>query len=70
MNEDKKDEKESVGKLEDFFLKSRTIMLYGDQPEGGPRILHQIQMRMSPMMTSTCSNSPGGHVESGEVFTT
>ena len=30
MSKDKKDEKESMGKLEELFLKSRTIMLYGE----------------------------------------
>ena len=30
MSKDKKDEKDSIGKLEELFLKSRTIMLYGE----------------------------------------
>ena len=69
MSKDKKDEKESMGKLEELFLKSRTIMLYGEINQKVAREFCtkiQILAAESDDDINVFVNSPGGHVESGD----
>ena len=69
MSKDKKDEKESMGKLEELFLKSRTIMLYGEINQKVAReFCTKIQLLAaeSDDAINVFVNSPGGHVESGD----
>ena len=69
MSKNKKDEKESMGKLEELFLKSRTIMLYGEINQKVAREFCtkiQILAAESDDDINVFVNSPGGHVESGD----
>ena len=69
MSKDKKDEKDSMGKLEELFLKSRTIMLYGEINQKVAReFCTKIQLLAaeSDDDINVFVNSPGGHVESGD----
>ena len=69
MSKDKKDEKDSLGKLEELFLKSRTIMLYGEISQKVAReVCTKLQLLASESDDdiTVFVNSPGGHVESGD----
>ena len=69
MSKDKKDEKDSMGKLEELFLKSRTIMLYG---EINQKVAREFCTKLQLLASESDDditvyiNSPGGHVESGD----
>ena len=69
MSKDKKDEKNSMGKLEELFLKSRTIMLYG---EINQKVAREFCTKLQLLASESDDditvyiNSPGGHVESGD----
>ena len=69
MSKEKKEEKESIGKLEELFLKSRTIMLYGEINQKVAReFCTKIQLLSAESNDdiTVFVNSPGGHVESGD----
>ena len=69
MSKEKKDENESMGKLEELFLKSRTIMLYGEINQKVAReFCTKIQLLSAESEDDikVFINSPGGHVESGD----
>ena len=65
MSKDKKDEKDSMGKLEELFLKSRTIMLYG---EINQKVAREFCTKLQLLASESDDditvyiNSPGGHV--------
>ena len=69
MSKDKKDNKDSMSKLEELFLKSRTIMLYGEINQKVAReFCTKLQLLASESNDdiTVYVNSPGGHVESGD----
>ena len=67
--DDKKDDKDSMSKLEELFLKSRTIMLYG---EINQKVAREFCTKLQLLASESDDditvyvNSPGGHVESGD----
>ena len=71
MSKDKKDEKDSLGKLEELFLKSRIIMLYG---EINQKVAREVCTKLQLLASESDDditvfvNSPGGHVESGDTI--
>ena len=69
MSKDNKDEKNSLNKLEELLLKSRTIMLYG---EINQKVAREFCTKLQLLASESDDditvfvNSPGGHVESGD----
>ena len=69
MSKDNKDEKNSLNKLEELLLKSRTVMLYGEINQKVAReccTKLQLLAGDSDDDITVFVNSPGGHVESGD----
>ncbi|MEE2947578.1 MAG: ATP-dependent Clp protease proteolytic subunit [Verrucomicrobiota bacterium] len=69
MSKDNKDEKNSLNKLEELLLKSRTVMLYG---EINQKVARECCSKLQLLAADSDAditlfvNSPGGHVESGD----
>ena len=73
MSKDKKDEKDSLNKLEELLLKSRTIMLYG---EINQKVAREFCTKLQLLASESDDditvfvNSPGGTWNRATAFTT